>query len=51
MGRLEGIARRDRKRAPMQTLDRAHISTETGVAKDFRGKPGDRQVTVISASA
>lgn len=33
----------------MQLLDHADISTETGVAKDFRGKPGDRQVTVISA--
>lgn len=51
MGRLEGIARRDRKRAPMQTLDRADVSTETGVAKDFRGKPGDRQVTLVSAAA
>ena len=49
MGRLVGIARRDAKRAPMQTLERAEISTETGVADDFRGKPGDRQVTLISA--
>jgi MOSC domain-containing protein YiiM len=51
MGRLAGIARRDRKRAPMQTLERAEISTESGVAHDFRGKPGPRQVTVISAAA
>lgn len=51
MGRLEGIARRDRKRAPMETLERAEISAETGVALDFRGKPGERQVTVISAAA
>jgi len=51
MGRLTGIARRDRKRAPMQTLERADISTATGVALDFRGKPGARQVTVISARA
>lgn len=51
MGRLAGIARRDSKRAPMQMLDRAEISTETGVARDFRGKPGPRQVTVISATA
>jgi MOSC domain-containing protein YiiM len=51
MGRLTGIARRDRKRAPMQTLDRAEISMQTGVAMDFRGKPGKRQVTVISADA
>jgi MOSC domain-containing protein YiiM len=51
MGRLEGIARRDRKRAPMETLERAEVSTGTGVARDFRGKPGRRQVTVVSASA
>jgi MOSC domain-containing protein YiiM len=51
MGRLTGIARREKKRAPMETLERANISTETGVAEDFRGKPGHRQVTVISAEA
>jgi MOSC domain-containing protein YiiM len=51
MGRLAGIARRERKRAPMETLERAEISTEFGVAHDFRGKPGPRQVTVISAAA
>jgi MOSC domain-containing protein YiiM len=51
MGKLAGIARREEKRAPMQTLERAEISTETGVARDFRGKPGARQVTVISARA
>jgi MOSC domain-containing protein YiiM len=51
MGRLEGIARRERKRAPMETLEHAEISAETGVARDFRGKPGGRQVTVICAAA
>lgn len=51
MGRLEGIARRERKRAPMEVLEHAEISAETGVARDFRGKPGKRQVTVISAAA
>jgi MOSC domain-containing protein YiiM len=51
MGKLAGIARREEKRAPMQTLERAEISTDTGVARDFRGKPGARQVTVISARA
>jgi MOSC domain-containing protein YiiM len=49
MGRLIGIARRDKKRGVMQLLQQAEISDETGVALDFRGKPGDRQVTVISA--
>jgi MOSC domain-containing protein YiiM len=51
MGRLAAIARRDRKRAAMQSLDNAEISEQSGVALDFRGKPGDRQVTVISAGA
>ena len=51
MGRLTGIARRAAKRAPMQTLDHAEISRATGVALDFRGKPGSRQVTVLSAAA
>lgn len=51
MGKLIGIARRDTKRAPMQELDSADIHVETGVALDFRGKPGMRQVTVLSARA
>jgi len=49
MGRLIGIARREKKRAPMETLESAEISTQTGVAGDSRGKPGDRQVTLLSA--
>ena len=51
MGRLIGIARREVKRALMETLDEADISTETGVAGDSRGKPGNRQVTILSANA
>lgn len=51
MGRLIGIARREEKRAPMETLERADVSAETGVAYDWRGKPGRRQVTVLSAAA
>lgn len=51
MGRLVGLARHDKKRAEMEILDDAEISERTGVANDFRGKPGKRQVTVISAEA
>jgi MOSC domain-containing protein YiiM len=51
MGRLTGIARRDAKRAPMETLEQAEVSDQAGVAQDSRGKPGDRTVTVISARA
>jgi len=49
MGVLAGIARRAKKRAPMETLETADISLETGVANDSRGKPGKRQVTLLSA--
>ncbi len=51
MGRLVGIARREEKRAPMQTLEQAEVSDQTGVSHDSRGKPGDRTVTIISARA
>lgn len=50
-GRLVGIARRAAKRAPMEVLERALVSLEAGVEGDFRGKPGKRQVTVLSAEA
>lgn len=51
MGRLAGIARREKKRAPMVTLEKAVISEQTGVAADCRGKPGNRQVTLLSTRA
>jgi len=33
----------------METRESAEISAETGVSNDSRGKPGDRQVTILSA--
>ena len=48
MAELLGIARRAGKRAPMETLSTARISPECGVASDFRGRPGKRQVTLLS---
>lgn len=51
MGSVAGIARRDGKRAPMQLLDSATVATASGVADDFRGRPGKRQVTLLSAEA
>jgi MOSC domain-containing protein YiiM len=48
-GRLLGIARRERKRGPMQALEQAEISPATGLAGDPRGRPGRRQVTVLAA--
>lgn len=51
MGRLAGIARRETKRAPMETLESADITLESGVASDFRGRPGKRQVTLLAGRA
>lgn len=45
--RLIGIARRDKPRAPMETLERARISYDAGVEGDARGKVPDRNVTII----
>ncbi len=50
-GRVLCIARRNVKRGPMQLLEQAGISIAAGVDGDTRGKPGRRQVTVLSASA
>jgi MOSC domain-containing protein YiiM len=53
MGRLLGIARHDRPRGTMETLDHADVTVEQGIHGDFRGslKPGrnKRQVTVLGA--
>ena len=45
--RLVGIARRDKPRAPRETLQRARISYDAGVEGDCRGKTPDRNVTII----
>jgi len=45
------IARRKAKRGPMLPLDNAVVSVTAGVDGDTRGKPGPRQVTVLSANA
>lgn len=48
MAQLLGIATRTKKRAEMQLLQSAPVSMEKGIADDFRGKPGKRQVTVMT---
>ena len=50
-GKLIGIAIRDKSRAPMTELRQAQVSPEQGIVGDFRGKPGRRQVTVLSSEA
>ncbi len=47
-GTLLAIAIKNMKRAPVTLKDSIHVTIERGVEGDHRGKPGDRQVTVIS---
>ena len=50
-GRLVGIAIRERSGAEMLERASAAIRRESGVEGDARGKPGKRQVTVLSRDA
>jgi MOSC domain-containing protein YiiM len=50
-GTLEAIALRSASRAPMVEVNKIDVSPELGLAGDGRGKPGARQVTVLSAEA
>lgn len=47
-GELVAIAFREASRAPMQMRESTEITLEAGVVGDFRGKPGRRQVTVLT---
>jgi MOSC domain-containing protein YiiM len=49
MPSLLGIARRSKPKAIMEPVGQAAISIASGVQGDARGKPGKRQVTVLSA--
>src|SRR5918996_1635179 len=49
--RLLGIAARKAPKAPMFELTSTEITMENGVGTDFRGKPGRRQVTVMTLSS
>lgn len=48
MSQLLDIATRTASRAPMQTHEEAQITTASGLQHDYRGKPGKRQVTLLS---
>ncbi|MBR58517.1 MAG: MOSC domain-containing protein [Myxococcales bacterium] len=48
MGRLVGIAIKAKKRADVCQLSEVMVSLEHGVEGDHRGKPGKRQITVLS---
>lgn len=46
--KLIGIAFRPKAKAPMQTKTQSMISKVAGIDGDARGKPGKRQVTILS---
>lgn len=55
-GRLEGIARHDRPRGPIETLEHVSVTRELGVRGDLRGairpgKSGRRQISLIEAES
>ena len=47
-GTILAIARRNRTRAPMETLERASITVAAGLDGDVRGQLRGRQVTVLT---
>lgn len=49
--RLLGIAVKPRRLQPMHALAEAELSAAAGLAGDSRGKPGPRQVTLLSDAA
>lgn len=51
MGKLLGIARKSISRAPMEEIERAELTVETGLEGDYRGKLRRRQVSVLSREA
>ena len=50
-GKLVGIAVREKSRAVMTEHESIDITKEAGLNGDFRGKPGNRQVTVLCDQA
>jgi len=51
MATLKGIAYRKKTKADMLEAESISITPERGVEGDYRGKPNDRQVTVMSVEA
>ena len=48
---LRGIAIRSGSRKPMRELQRARLTPQMGLEGDYRGKPGPRQLTLLSGEA
>ncbi len=51
MATLKGIAYRKKSKAEMLEIRAVAVTPERGVAGDYRGRPHDRQVTVLSLEA
>ncbi len=51
MGKLLGIAVKERSHAPMESLQQASVTTMSGIANDFRGKPSNRQVSLLACES
>lgn len=56
MGRLGGIARHEKSRGPVETLDRVEVTRHAGVDGDARGairpgKSGRRQISLVEAES
>ena len=47
-GKLLAIATKKAKRAPMILMESTKVTIAHGIEGDHRGKPGDRQITVLS---
>lgn len=51
MARLLGIAVKQQRKGPVTLHDEAMLTVHAGVVGDWRGKPGKRQVTLMSLTA
>lgn len=51
IAKLLGIAIKPKRLLPMHTLAEVELSIELGLTGDCRGKPGPRQVTLLSQTA
>ncbi len=51
VGKLLGIARKSKSHAPMEEIQTADLTPETGLEGDYRGKLRRRQVSVLSREA
>jgi MOSC domain-containing protein YiiM len=48
MGTVLAIARREKKRAPMERISETQVGVDTGLVGDSRGRTEGRNVTVLS---